>query len=85
MSYVDLEKHPVEQAPFVFHGVPFDDVNPEEDEKPLWSQVCEDHYNAHKAVLQPVLAGSCNSGRSPCGVYGCENIAAYNLLFEGAQ
>ena len=80
MSYVDLERHPVEQAPFVFQGVPFDDVNPEEDEHPLWSQVCGAHFNEHKAVLQPVLVGP--AAGSICGVYGCENPANSIVLFE---
>ena len=80
MGYIDLEKHPVEQAPFVFRGIPFDDVNPKEDEPPLWSQVCEDHYKKNQAILQPILAGTCKSEGSPCGVYGCENDARYCVL-----
>ena len=82
MSYVDLKKHPLEQAPFVFNGIPFDNVNPKEDEKPLWSKVCENHYNEHQAVLQQVFNGLCKSDITSCGVYGCENHAKYNVLFS---
>ena len=82
MSYVDLKTHPVEQAPFVFHGIPFDDVNPEEDEKPLWSQTCEEHYNNHQTVLQPIVEEPCKPDGSICGVYGCENTAKYMVLFD---
>jgi hypothetical protein len=88
MSYVEKEKFPAEKyAPFWFKGIPFDDVNPEEDAKPLWSQLCQKHINQYRHKLKGFLRGHvgycCNNVE--CGVYGCEEPAVQQIIFDGAS
>jgi hypothetical protein len=84
MSFIaDKEKYPANEfASFKYQGIPFDDVNPNEDEGELWSQVCGDHLMKHFDILDPIKTMVCKvNNNCQCGVYGCEEEAQWYVEF----
>ena len=84
MSYIaNIDKYPVnEVAPFKFHGIPFDAVNPDESEGFMLSEVCETHLQKYREILEPIMGLVIKPSKNiQCGVYGCEDKASWYIEF----